>query len=278
MRKMIKYLGAALAGLAAVLTAGCTASRYAASASPYYDNMYGTHDRQAIAQAERRQAEIEQAEAEARRAGIEAMLAQADAEDGIILEGIDDGYSDSYIDGYRDGYESAYLRRLSMFEDPYYVRPSSYYDYYYDTAFFVDGVYGPGFYDISIVGGNVIVNPVYLTPWSYWSSPYYWNPGFYFGSYYSPYWGWSWGSTGDGVGDGARTGDGIRVGGIRDGMTIGITGIPTTLTDPIRIPAAGTVTARTHRGTHHPHPAAHHRAAAYVPVRPHRGAVPPPVP
>ena len=85
-------------------------------------------------------------------------------------------------------------------------------------------------------------------------------------------------STGDGVGDGARTGDGIRVGGIRDGMTIGITGIPTTLTDPIRIPAAGTVTARTHRGTHHPHPAAHHRAAAYVPVRPHRGAVPPPVP
>ena len=54
MRKMIKYLGAALAGLAAVLTAGCTASRYAASASPYYDNMYGTHDRQAIAQAERR--------------------------------------------------------------------------------------------------------------------------------------------------------------------------------------------------------------------------------
>ena len=72
MRKMIKYLGAALAGLAAVLTAGCTASRYAASASPYYDNMYGTHDRQAIAQAERRQAEIEQAEAEARRAGIEA--------------------------------------------------------------------------------------------------------------------------------------------------------------------------------------------------------------
>ena len=167
MRKMIKYLGAALAGLAAVLTAGCTASRYAASASPYYDNMYGTHDRQAIAQAERRQAEIERAEAEARRAGIEAMLAQADAEDGIILEGIDDGYSDSYIDGYRDGYESAYLRRLSMFEDPYYVRPSSYYDYYYDTAFFVDGVYGPGFYDISIVGGNVIVNPVYLTPWSY---------------------------------------------------------------------------------------------------------------
>ena len=54
MRKMIKYLGAALAGLAAVLTAGCTASRYAASASPYYDNMYGTHDRQAIAQAEGR--------------------------------------------------------------------------------------------------------------------------------------------------------------------------------------------------------------------------------
>ena len=126
MRKMIKYLGAALAGLAAVLTAGCTASRYAASASPYYDNMYGTHDRQAIAQAERRQAEIEQAEAEARRAGIEAMLAQADAEDGIILEGIDDGYSDSYIDGYRDGYESAYLRRLGMFEDPYYVRSSRY--------------------------------------------------------------------------------------------------------------------------------------------------------
>ena len=270
MRKMIKYLGAALAGLAAVLTAGCTASRYAASASPYYDNMYGTHDRQAIAQAERRQAEIEQAEAEARRAGIEAMLAQADAEDGIILEGIDDGYSDSYIDGYRDGYESAYLRRLSMFEDPYYVRPSSYYDYYYDTAFFVDGVYGPGFYDISIVGGNVIVNPVYLTPWSYWSSPYYWNPGFYFGSYYSPYWGWSWGFNW-----GWSWGWGPNWGWYPGWWH---PGIPTTLTDPIRIPAAGTVTARTHRGTHHPHPAAHHRAAAYVPVRPHRGAVPPPVP
>ena len=54
MRKMIKYLGAALAGLAAVLTAGCTASRYAASASPYYDNMYGGNRRRLFGQLHRR--------------------------------------------------------------------------------------------------------------------------------------------------------------------------------------------------------------------------------
>ena len=117
------------------------------------------------------------------------------ATDGIVLEPLQP-QQDSYVEGYVDGYESGYQRKLSMFEDPYYVRPASYYNYYYDTAYFLDGIYGPGYYDVSLVAGNLVVTPVYLTPWNnwgFWGSPYYWwSPGFYFGSYYSPYWGWGW--------------------------------------------------------------------------------------
>ena len=189
MNRNLRYVGLALVGVFAAMATGCSSSRYASSTKIYYDNMYGVHDRTAIASAERSQDAAIQAEIAARKASVEAMLAQTDAEtDGIQLDRID---PESYMTGYNDGYESAYARKLAMFEDPYYTLPASYYTYYYDTAYLVNGVYGPGFYDITIIDGNVSVTPVYMTPWNYyWNYPYY-SP-FYFSSY-SPWWSLGWG-------------------------------------------------------------------------------------
>ena len=202
MKKTIGTISAALTLLAAPLFGSCTSTRQTASASVYYDDMYGSYDREAAVRAQAEREAAIRAEAEARRAQATALLADTDtqtrtvsATDGIVLEPLQP-QQDSYVEGYVDGYESGYQRKLSMFEDPYYVRPASYYNYYYDTAYFLDGIYGPGYYDVSLVAGNLVVTPVYLTPWNnwgFWGSPYYWwSPGFYFGSYYSPYWGWGW--------------------------------------------------------------------------------------
>ncbi len=245
MRKMIKYLGAAAGTLAVALSAGCTASRQAAS-SPYYDNMYGTTDRQAIARAERRQAELERAEAEARLMSIDRMLVDADTPEGILLENPDD----SYLEGYRDGYESAYLRRLRMFEEPDYILPTSYYDYYYDTALFLTGAY--------------------LASWNYWNSPYYWSPGFYFGSYYSPYWGWNWGlHWGWGAGWGWYPGWSHP--GWHDHWHHHWHGDPYYTYRPNSNPRSRYGYSRTHRATRPPR-AALRRAAASAPAPPHREA------
>ena len=95
--------------LSAAVFGGCTSSLY----SNYNnDDLYGTHDRVAIAKAEARQAEIEKAEAEARRAKYEALLAaaaaaEAEREYNESLDGSAYGYGDIVA----DTYESAYARR-----------------------------------------------------------------------------------------------------------------------------------------------------------------------
>ena len=98
--------------LSAAVFGGCTSSLY----SNYNnDDLYGTHDRVAIAKAEARQAEIEKAEAEARRAKYEALLAaaaaaEAEREYNESLDGSAYGYGDIVA----DTYESAYARRVEM--------------------------------------------------------------------------------------------------------------------------------------------------------------------
>ena len=207
---------AAVAAVAALLLSACGVTR---NTTAYIDDMYGTHDRVAIAERQKAIAEAERAEAEARQAQYEAMVAKAKANDAQqSYEGYKTG--NSYTSVLADSYESAYARRLYAFSSPTYRAPSSYYTYQYTDAFHYASAYDPAFYNIMVAGDMVWVEPKYITSmfgtwgaapvpsygWYYgWSRPYryswwspyhswldlYWGMGFYgMYGYYDPFWGW----------------------------------------------------------------------------------------
>jgi len=208
MRNTIVSIGLSL--LTAAVFSGCTSALYT---SYNNDDLYGTHDRAAIAKAEARQAEIAKAEAEARRAKYEALIAQAEAES---VENQYYGRSDDGLDYgsvLADTYESAYARRLRGFESPTYNMPSSYYNFRYNGAYTYVSAYDPAQYNVIIMGDQVWVEPKYITsmfgnwgtvvnfsfgwrnPWSYYYSPWYYPSSWYWNSWYNPWYDnwWSWG-------------------------------------------------------------------------------------
>lgn len=200
-----------------LMGSGCSTSFYTASSNAY-DDLYAIHDRTAIATREKAEAEARRAEAEARRAEAEAQQAEWRAQlaemgvemaatgtrvdsDGVIIVE-DDSYSsgnvyDSFL---ADSYESAYARRLQGFKSITYNMPSSYFDLRYGNDRFYVSAYDPAFYNVMVSGGQVWVEPKYITSmFGTWGatnatmlihSPWYygWGGGFYDPFYYS-----SWG-------------------------------------------------------------------------------------
>ncbi len=206
---------------AATMFGGCTSALYSGYNN---DDLYATHDREAIAKAEAdaRTARYEamQAEAEARRAEYEALVAAAEAAKAEQKYNEITNPNDlDYTSVVADTYESAYARRLRGFDSPYYNMPSSYYNLRYSGAYSFLSAYDPAFYNIIVMGDQVWVEPKYITsmfggwgtsinfsfgwrnPWSYYYSPwyypsswywrhYYWDP--WYDSWYGMNWGFGW--------------------------------------------------------------------------------------
>lgn len=201
-----------IALLAVTMLGGCTSSLYSGYNN---DDLYATHDREAIA---KKEAEIRQAlaeEAKARKEQYEAMVAAA-------KQKYDDGYEEeelNFSSVLADTYESAYARRLRGFESPSYNMPSSYYNLRYSGAYTFLTAYDPAFYNIIVMGDQAWVEPKYITsmfggwgtslnfsfgwrnPWSYYYSPWYnpsswywrhywWDP--WYDSWYGMNWGFGW--------------------------------------------------------------------------------------
>lgn len=197
---------------------GTTASHTAA----YSDDLYGTHDRAAIAAAERALAEQQAAEAAERERRINAMVAASNAEADIddllgdldldnpaVAEAIASGgivinNNNTYNNIYVDDYQSAYERRLRGFSSPSYKMPSSYYNYRYGDAYFLTLAYDPAFYTVMVMGDQVWVEPRYVTAmFGGWGCSYinyrygypYYGYGYPYGyyGYYGPYYDYYWG-------------------------------------------------------------------------------------
>ncbi len=211
-----------LVSLVAVVATGCTSAYYTSSGGAY-DDLYAVHDRTAIANRQKAEAEARVAEAEARKAEaaarqaeFEAQLAelgvvqaQAKAEagvrtdsDGVII--VEDNAvqrSSNVYDSYlADDYESAYARRLLGFKSATYRMPSSYFNLRYGGDYMYVTAYDPAIYNVMVAGDQVWVEPKYISSmFGSWGatnatmlvhSPWYygWHSGIYDPWYYS-----SWG-------------------------------------------------------------------------------------
>ena len=207
-----------LAGLVAVVATGC-ASTYYTSSGGAYDDLYAVHDRTAIANRQKAEAEARIAEAEARKAEaaarqaeFEAQLAElglaqaasntrTDSDGVIIVEGGNTTRSTNVYDTYlADDYESAYARRLLGFKSSTYRMPSSYFNLRYGGDYMYVTAYDPAIYNVMVSGDQVWVEPKYISSmFGSWGatnatmlvhSPWYygWHSGIYDPWYYS-----SWG-------------------------------------------------------------------------------------
>ena len=211
----------AIALFAASMLGGCTSALYSGYNN---DDLYATHDREAIAKSEAAahaaHYEALAAQAEARRAEYEALVAAAEAIKGDKDYNVISNPNDlDYTSVVADTYESAYARRLRGFDSPYYNMPSSYYNLRYSGAYSFLSAYDPAFYNIIVMGDQVWVEPKYITsmfggwgtsvnfsfgwrnPWSYYYSPwhypsswywrhYCWDP--WYDSWYGMNWGFGW--------------------------------------------------------------------------------------
>ena len=133
--KNIAPLATAFAVL--LLMNSCASGAFALSSgasTSYVDDLYATHDRVAIAKAEKAAAEAEAAAARAREEKIQAMIAAAKAEADLadILGGVEldevnptttaaAGTVVNINNIYVDDYQSAYARRLRGFSSPTYI-------------------------------------------------------------------------------------------------------------------------------------------------------------
>jgi hypothetical protein len=224
MKKMVKFLATAMA---AVLMVGCT-STFLSSAG-FYDDLYATHDTNAIAARQRAEAEARKAEAEARRAEAAAQQAQWEAEaaryeaeaareqassakriveqsyrtdsDGIIIvedEAAYTTYSNPYRGYVADSYERSYARRLRGFKSASYRMPSSYYNLRYGGAYTYVTAYDPAFYNIMVSGDQVWVEPKYITSmfgtWGATNATFaIYSPWYHGWDFYDPWFYSSWG-------------------------------------------------------------------------------------
>ena len=184
------------------LLSGCAAAWQSAK---YSDDLYSVHDKVAIANREKSEAELARAQYEANMAQANAAAAQY----GYTVTG--EGALNGFDAVLADSYDSAYARRLYAFSSPTYSMPSSYYTLRYSDAFFYASAYDPAFYNVVVAGDMVWVEPKYVTSmfgswgaavipsygWYYgWNDPYYyWNRAYRYNWYYgwnNPYY-WGWG-------------------------------------------------------------------------------------
>ena len=219
--KKLLILGVLAMSMAA---AGCSAAFYSSAGA--YDDLYATHDTNAIAARQKAEAEARKAEAEARRAEAAAAQAQWEAEvakyqaaaaaqnntaqaayrtdaDGIII--VDDPTYVSYESNYNpyqgyvaDSYESAYARRLRGFHSATYRMPSSYFNLRYGGSFSYVTAYDPGYYNIMVSGDQVWVEPKYITSmFGTWgatnATAMIYSPWYYGWSGYDPWYNSWWG-------------------------------------------------------------------------------------
>ncbi len=205
MRKLIVLVAVFIGAL---WLSGCAA---AWQSSTYTDDLYSVHNKIAIANRQKAEAELAKAQYEAQQAQYEATLAKIKAEaakQGVTVTG------DSDFNGYdailADTYESAYARRLYGFSSPTYRMPSSYYTWRYSDAFHYATAYDPAFYNVMVSGDMVWVEPKYITSmfgswgavampsygWYYgWGNPFYpyrWSLNWYWGWNSPYYWGWGY--------------------------------------------------------------------------------------
>lgn len=190
------------------ILSGCAAAWQSAT---YSDDLYSVHDKIAIANRQKAEAELARAQYEAQQAQYEAAVAKANAEAAKRGYTTTDGSVNGFDAVLADSYESAYARRLYAFSSPTYRMPSSYYTWRYSDAFFYASAYDPAFYNVVVAGDMVWVEPKYVTSmfgswgaavmpsygWYYgWNDPYYyWNRSYRYGWYYgwnNPYY-WGWG-------------------------------------------------------------------------------------
>ena len=187
MKRIQRFL---LTAAIAVLASGCTSAYFSSAGA--YDDLYATHDVEAIAERQKAEAEVRKAEAEAAKAEAEALIAQRKAEaaeyeakiaainaalqsdnssirvtattDGLLIT--DDNVpaleklENSYV---ASTYESAYARRLKGFSSPSYRMPSSYFNLRYGSTTSIVTSYDPALYNIMVSGDEVWVEPKYIT-------------------------------------------------------------------------------------------------------------------
>ena len=206
---MRKNVLLAVISVQVLLLSGCAAAWQSAT---YSDDLYGVHNKIAIANRQKAEAELAKAQYEAEQAQYEATMAKINAEAAKqnVAVATNSSYN-AYDAVLADNYESAYARRLYGFSSPTYSMPSSYYTLRYSDAFFYASAYDPAFYNVMVSGDMVWVEPKYVTSmfgswgavvvptygWYYgWSNPYYYyNRPYYSNWCYgwnSPYY-WGWG-------------------------------------------------------------------------------------
>lgn len=189
----------------ASLMSGCAAAWQSVN---YSDDLYAIHNKIAIANRQKAEAELAKAQYEAQQAEYEAALAKIKAEaakKGITVT--EESSFNPYDAVLADSYESAYARRLYGFSSPTYRLPSSYYDWRYSDAFHYASAYDPAFYNIMVSGDMVWVEPKYVTSmfgswgavavpsysWYYgWGAPYryYWNNPYRYSLHWNLYYDW----------------------------------------------------------------------------------------
>ena len=196
---------------AAVATAGCSSSMYSSSSPVAGDDLYATHDRKALMEAEIERRAQEIAAEKAARAAAEAQREEAARQLAEYRESEDAQYDGILSDGYADSYEKR-LRGFTPSEDEE-PAPKTVYVSAYDPAYF----------NVTVIGDQVWVEPKYVSSlygtwgssvtvnlglwgwggpsWSWgWNwAPYSWYARWGWGPYYGwgyPYhasWGWGWG-------------------------------------------------------------------------------------
>ena len=199
---MRRFVTVVVISVEVLLLSGCAAAWQNVS---YSDDLYFVHNKIAIANRQKAEAELAKAQYEAQQAQYEANLAKIKAEatkQGIAVN--DESLFNGFDAVLADSYESAYARRLYGFSSPTYRMPSSYYSLRYSDAFFYASAYDPAFYNVMISGDMIWVEPKYITSmfgsWGAVAVPSYswyygWNDPFYYWN--NPYryrwsWNWSW--------------------------------------------------------------------------------------
>lgn len=196
---------------AAVATAGCSSSMYSSSSPVASDDLYATHDRKALMEAEIERRAQEIAAEKAARAAAEAQREEAARQLAEYRESEDAQYDGILSDGYADSYEKR-LRGFTPSEDeepaPKTVYVSAYEPAYFNVTVIGDQVWVEPKYVSSLYGtwGSSVTVNLGLWGWGYpsWSwgwnwAPYSWYARWGWGPYYGwgyPYyasWGWGWG-------------------------------------------------------------------------------------
>ncbi len=166
---------------AAVATAGCSSSMYSSSSPVAGDDLYATHDRKALMEAEIERRAQEIAAEKAARAAAEAQREEAARQLAEYRESEDAQYDGILSDGYADSYEKR-LRGFTPSEDEEPAPKTVYVS-----------AYEPAYFNVTVIGDQVWVEPKYVSSlYGTWGSSVTVNLGLWGWGYPSWSWGWNW--------------------------------------------------------------------------------------